>query len=948
MSPLSAPLPAHAPPAPAPAPRAAPRWTVRLLGGLRCDDGTVVLQRLPSRAATALLARLALWPDRVHAREELVELLWPGVALDVGRNRLRQVLSTLRSLLEPAGQPVRPVLQADRHGVRVVPGSLACDVHRFEALVRARRPAEALAAYGGALLPGFYDDWIDEERCRLAALQADCEAACRGPGAVREPTADAEVAAAAADAGSAPARRAGPPDTRTGAAARSIPHYLTRLFGVDDQAARLQREVLGQRLVTMVGAGGCGKTRLASELARALAGSDAQARETGAVLDLVAFVPLVACRDAGDLLAALQSALPVRTGGADALVQGLEDRRVLLVLDNCEQLDSTAAALLARLLARLPGLHVLATSRRPLGIDGEQLHALQPLPLPAPDADLAAAGANPALALFVDRARAVRADFHLGPGNRATLVALVRALQGLPLALELAASRVRAVSPAQMLERLREPAPAGRTPALDLLARSGPRAAADPRHASMAATLAWSWDTLEAPARRLLAVLTSFPAGAPLPALQALCPDQDVTLSLEALGSSVLLHVQAGEQDAPARASLPAPLREFAAARLTPDEAGALRGRQRAWWTQWARSLGTTPSLPAVRRELPNLAAALVDAVADGASRDAVQLALALRPALTEVALPDRALAALAQALEQTKDGETASRGHTLLAWLHFEAGEREAAQRHADRALALAPAGSAARARALHAAASLRWRATRRPEGLAPLLDEAERLARRHDDDGARASVLALRAYIANVAARDPARAEQLHRQALALWQRQGNAHVINGGLYNLALCAANAGRHAEALERLDAVCATARVHEDWEQLADALNVVGTTRMALRDWPGAAAALRDCVQCAWQAMALHALAYGLWNLPRALAHVGQPEAAARLMGFAAAHWQRHFGALAPADALDLRRVRRLVAARRGPARTEAWMAEGAAMSAGEAVRLALSATPAD
>jgi DNA-binding SARP family transcriptional activator len=136
-------------------PRAAPRWSLRLLGVLRCEDGSVILERLPSRAATALLARLALWPERVHAREELVELLWPGVALDVGRNRLRQVLSTLRSLLEPAGQPTRPVLQTDRHGVRVVPGSLACDVHRFEALVRARRHAEALAAYGGALLPGF-------------------------------------------------------------------------------------------------------------------------------------------------------------------------------------------------------------------------------------------------------------------------------------------------------------------------------------------------------------------------------------------------------------------------------------------------------------------------------------------------------------------------------------------------------------------------------------------------------------------------------------------------------------------------------------------------------------------------------------------------------------------------------------------------------------------------
>ena len=100
-----------------------PRWQIRLLGSVAASDGVQHLERFPSRAVAALLARLALAPDRVHPREELVELLWPGVALDVGRNRLRQVLSTLKSMLEPPGQPGAAVGGAAT-GVEVVVGRL--------------------------------------------------------------------------------------------------------------------------------------------------------------------------------------------------------------------------------------------------------------------------------------------------------------------------------------------------------------------------------------------------------------------------------------------------------------------------------------------------------------------------------------------------------------------------------------------------------------------------------------------------------------------------------------------------------------------------------------------------------------------------------------------------------------------------------------------------------
>jgi DNA-binding SARP family transcriptional activator len=124
-----------------------------------------------------LLARLALWPDRMHPREELVELLWPGVGLSVGRNRLRQALSTLKALLETRGAGAGTVLVADNLGIRVVPGALACDVRDFQRCLRAGDGPAAELLYRGDLMPGHYDDWVLQERRRLAALWERLDAA---------------------------------------------------------------------------------------------------------------------------------------------------------------------------------------------------------------------------------------------------------------------------------------------------------------------------------------------------------------------------------------------------------------------------------------------------------------------------------------------------------------------------------------------------------------------------------------------------------------------------------------------------------------------------------------------------------------------------------------------------------------------------------------------------
>jgi predicted ATPase len=927
------------------------RWQVRVLGGLDADDGRQRLTRFPSRAVAALLARLAMAPERAHAREELVELLWPGVERDIGRNRLRQALSTLKSLLEPPGSALGPVLLADRSHVRVVPGALDCDAVQFERQLRAGRAEAARALYRGELLPGFYADWIDEERLRLGGLHDRLGAAVA-----------ASAATFAAMPAATPAGGPRPSATSTVPFVPGprvlLPHHLTRLFGAEEQARRLREQVLAHRLVTLIGPGGAGKTRLATEVAHSLcAGGSLPGAEPAGLagppeppeppepFGLIAFVALAACSTREQMLDAMAAQLQFARGQPDALgalQEALAARRGLVVLDNFEQLVDAAADVVVQMVARLPRLHLLVTSRRALGVAGEHEFAHAALALPPPGADLAAAAANPAVALFVERARDVRADFHLGPRNVHALVELVRELEGMPLAIELAASRARSLAPAEMLERLRG---AG-TPRLALLARSSVRGGVDPRHASMQRAIAWSWDLLPPDAARLLAGLTVFAGPFGGDAAEALATDEpvDVALRLDDLVAHSLVQVVSGEE--PARFSIYQPIREFARGRIDEATARHWRERLRRWARRWVEALPKTPPLPALRAEMPNLVAALQAAVADGEDADAVQLMLRLRRALEDVELPAEGLALLATAVERCVDPALQARGRSMLGSLLFSAG------RPAE-ALAMAEAGvrrdllqGAALARALHGLARVRWRSQRRAEAVEPLLDEADRLLESEDDPELRASLHALRAFVCNAHHRDHERAERLHAQALALWQAGGNRHAVHSGLYNLAVVAESAGRPAQALERIEPVIAEARVLADWRRLSQSLNVRGNALTDLRRWPEALASYQECLRIAWPVMASYDLAYGLWNLPRALARLRRPAAALQLAAFAAAYWESRFGELGAADRRYIERVRRLAARQLDAGAVRTLAAQGRALTLGEAVALAAAQTP--
>jgi predicted ATPase len=528
---------------------AATRWQLRLLGRFLLDDGHRALGPLRSRSAMLLLARLALAPERDHAREELAALLWPDADGVTGRNRLRQTLSLLKAVLEPPGAP--PVLLADRRVLRVVPGALWCDVPAFEQACWAGQRALAGQLYRGLLLPGLADEWIVDERQRLAALhQRLGDAAPAPPVVVPRP----------------------PPPAPT---VPPLPGYLTPLVGADTSGARLQALLAQHRLVTVLGAGGVGKTRLAVEVARCLCSPGPAAPPQVA---RVALVPLVGVVHAADLRPRLLAHLHEQTH-AQPYAQPPASGPLLLVLDHCEQLDEGAVQVLAQCIEEQPGVQWLLTARRPLGLDGERCFQLQPLPLPTPCTPVAELALNPALALFIHRARAHRPDFHLQrlpPDQQAALIDLVAWLEGLPLALELAALQMRTLDPAALLALLRAARDDRSAPGAGLrfLARRGVRGGSDPRHVSMWAVLAGSWQLLDAAQQALLTRLCQRPGATPWAQAVALGSDGPAAAQarLHTLVSHAVLTLQRGPAEplhaqAQAKAEVqvlpPGPVREF-------------------------------------------------------------------------------------------------------------------------------------------------------------------------------------------------------------------------------------------------------------------------------------------------------------------------------------------------------------------------------------------------
>ncbi|HYH32083.1 MAG TPA: BTAD domain-containing putative transcriptional regulator [Pseudonocardia sp.] len=652
-----------------------PPVRVEVLGPLRLVvDGAPV--EVPGAKRRAVLALLALAEGRTVTVDHLLDALGPGGA--GGRQALHSHVSRLRAHLGPAASR----LQTRPDGYRLELGTADLDVAHARSLVaQARATAdpgaalallrEAHALWRGPALTDLTDvaaiatavegcaqlrravtDALVDSAVRAGDAQAVLDLAAEALAAdpLREPAVLLLMRALTA-AGRAPealrtgrefrhrladetgldpspalgeleravaAGTAGPPPRRSPEPARPA----TRLIGRDPDVAALHRVLAAERLVTVAGPGGVGKTRVAAEVARGSAAATAlllaRVTEPPAVPHVLAAALDLAVVH-GDVLAACASVLGDRPG--------------LLVIDNCEHLLDAVRDTVDVLLSACPGLTVLTTSREPLGLPAEYVYRLSPLPLPGPGAADGDLPHVPSVALFLDRARRVRPG-PPPPDALRTVAEIVRRLDGVPLAIELAAGRLSTFSVTDLQQRLDR--------SLDLLGGAG----ADARHRTLRATLDWSYRLLGEDERRLFRHLSVFVDGVDLDTAERLAADLglagDPGTALARLVDASMIDasmVGAGfPGGAGTRYRMLETLRAFGLDRLAAEGEGDAAAAALIGWavrlTTWIGATLETEREPeadaALRRELPNLRAAWRLARTRGSHDEAVAMVTAL------------------------------------------------------------------------------------------------------------------------------------------------------------------------------------------------------------------------------------------------------------------------------------------------------------------------------
>ena len=508
------------------------------------------------------------------------------------------------------------------------------------ALADAGRHAEALAAYHdfrGQLAEQLgMDPSPALEQAYLSILRHDAastpDTAARACRSVVAPEADgaAVTATAVGSVGSAAEAEA---DRRSHGGLRLA---LNSFVGRDGDTAGVLKKLGEHRLVTLTGPGGVGKTRLASEVC-ARAGGQAWFAELAPVSDPEQ-VPnaVLSAIDRHDRLISRQAS----SSGSplDRLTDALTAADAVLVLDNCEHVIDAAAALAARVLDDCPAVTVLATSREPLRITGEALWPVAPLTVPPGDE---AVHAYPAAKLLEDRVAAVLPGFAVGQDNAGEVARVCRALDGMPLAIELAAPWLRTLTPRQLAERLDD---------RFALLTGGSRSAM-PRHQTLRAVVDWSWDLLSAAERALARRLAVFPAGATLPAAEQVCPDgaaegddaaqlprRLVLQTLSSLVGKSLIAVQDGSHGTEPRYMMLETVRAYGLEKLADaGEEAAVKGQFVRYYLDLAQTadplLRTSKQVRWFRTllaEQDNLSAALRWAISRGDAENSLLLVRAL------------------------------------------------------------------------------------------------------------------------------------------------------------------------------------------------------------------------------------------------------------------------------------------------------------------------------
>lgn len=368
----------------------------------------------------------------------------------------------------------------------------------------------------------------------------------------------------------------------------------TAFVGRQKELAALRRLLNHTRLITLVGPGGAGKTRLATELA---------SRSAAKFRDGAVFVDLATVADAGVVPDAIASALGITVTGTDrvaALTEQLSQRTTMLIIDNCEQVLDACARVASGILHHCPVMTLVTTSRERLNIEGETVWSVPPLSLPQAD-DAAAADASDAVRLFVDRARFVQPAFSIDERNAADVAAVCRAVDGLPLGVELAAARLTAATPAELRALL--------TDRLGTLVGGGRDLAA--RQQTLRATIAWSYDLLSDEQRVLFRRLAVFAGGQLADAIREVCafaPLESASVRgvvTQLVEKSVLW---AGDDGDVTRFGMLQPIREFALEQLQASgEQPVLAKRHRALYARLAAEAWEAHRWSGARAELRRL-----------------------------------------------------------------------------------------------------------------------------------------------------------------------------------------------------------------------------------------------------------------------------------------------------------------------------------------------------
>ena len=632
------------------------------------------------------------------------------------------------------------------------------------------------------------------------------------------------------------------PDVSRGAG--NLPSALTSFVGRRHELADVRRLLASGRLVTLTGVGGVGKTRLALRAA-------ADARR--AFPDGVWFVPLAELRDPALLAQTIATTLglPDQAGAhVSGLAEYLDEQRVLLVMDNCEHVLDACAVLIAKLLSATSSVRVLATSRQLLRADGEQVLVVPPLPVPS-DGEPAVE----AVTLFAERAAAVAPGFTIDASNRDTIVRICRRLDGIPLALELAAVRLRVLSVGELLERLDH--------RLRLLT-GGSRTAPD-RQQTLEAAIAWSFDLCTRPEQAVWAAVSVFAGGFDLEAAEAVCAvvgigSEEVLDLIAGMVDKSILHRRDGTFGRSAWYGMLETVREFGHVQLTRSGRGdAVRDRLVDHVARLARRYRDESFGPhqldwidRMRREHPNVRVALEHCVTDHEriSR-AAEITGPLRDYWFAGGYIREGYKWLRASVDQDPARDTWAHGHALhgAAFLGIQIGDADAVR---------------------------------------TLLDELRGLAEALDDETLRAGwaqCAGLGMYFLD----DLAAGRQFLEQALAGFRRSGDQFQVCNTLILLAvtLFFENDPEGSRAAEEVLALCVEHQA--DWSR-AYALWAVAINAWRRGDNRRAAALLREAI--AMRQTDRIQLAFMLNALAWCAGAGGDHERAAGLFGVSRAVWR--------------------------------------------------------